>query len=177
MIKGSLESLMLIYIKRFNLILQCAKMQGIWCQGLITPIYKSGDKSDPTNCTGICVSSCLGKLFCSILIKDYTCILKKTRHYITPKLAFYLKIALQTLFSFQGPYHKENVYACFIDFRKAFDSVWHEGLFYRLLKINIGGHFHNLTRSLYCNSTCSIRIGEKKLDLSRTQEVYVKDVF
>ena len=26
-----------------------------------------GDKSDPTNYRGICVSSCLGKLFCSIL--------------------------------------------------------------------------------------------------------------
>ena len=37
-------------------------------------------------------------------------------------------------------YHKESVYACFVDFRKAFDSVWHEGLFYKLLKINIGGH-------------------------------------
>ena len=45
---------------------------------------------------------------------------------------------------------------------KAFDSVWHEGLLYKLLKINIGGHFYNLIKSLYCNSTCSIRIGENK---------------
>ena len=67
MIKASLESLMPIYIKLFNLILQSGKMPDIWCQGLITPIYKSGDKSDPTNYRGICVSSCLGKLFCSIL--------------------------------------------------------------------------------------------------------------
>ena len=61
MIKASLESLMPIYIKLFNLILQSGKMPDIWCQGLITPIYKSGDKSDPTNYRGICVSSCLGK--------------------------------------------------------------------------------------------------------------------
>ena len=56
-----------ICIKLFNLILQSGKMPDIWCQGLITPIYKSGDKSDPTNYRGISVSSCLGKLFCSIL--------------------------------------------------------------------------------------------------------------
>ena len=32
-----------------------------------------------------------------------------------------------------------------------------------LLKINIGGHFYNLIKSLnYCNSACSIRIGENK---------------
>ena len=67
MIKASLNSLMPVYIKLFNLILQSGKMPYIWCQGLISPIYKSGDKSDPTNYRGICVSSCLGKLFSSIL--------------------------------------------------------------------------------------------------------------
>ena len=35
--------------------------------GLITPIFKNGTNSDPSNYRGICVSSCLGKLFCSIL--------------------------------------------------------------------------------------------------------------
>ena len=63
MIKASLNSLMPVYIKLFNLILQSGKLPDIWCQGLITPTYKSGDKSDRTNYRGICVSSCLGKLF------------------------------------------------------------------------------------------------------------------
>ena len=36
----------------FNLILQCGKILDIWCQGLISPIYKSGDKSDPTSYIG-----------------------------------------------------------------------------------------------------------------------------
>ena len=67
MIKASLESLMPVYIKLFNLILQSGEMPDIWCQGLITPIFKLGDKSDPANYRGICVSSCLGKLFSSIL--------------------------------------------------------------------------------------------------------------
>jgi len=49
MIKASLESFMTIYIKPLNLILQSGKMPDIWRQGLITPIYKSGDKTDPTN--------------------------------------------------------------------------------------------------------------------------------
>ena len=39
----------------------------MWCSGLITPIFKSGVRNDLTNYRGICVSSCLGKLFCSIL--------------------------------------------------------------------------------------------------------------
>ena len=28
----------------------------------------------------------------------------------------------------------KKLYTCFIDFKKAFDSVWHKGLFYKLRK-------------------------------------------
>ena len=42
-------------------------MPQTWCNGIITPIFKSGVKSDPSNYRGICISSCLGELFCSIL--------------------------------------------------------------------------------------------------------------
>ena len=44
---------------------------------------------------------------------------------------------------------KEKIYACFVDFRKAFDSVWQQGLFYQLIKNNIGGHFYDLIQDLY----------------------------
>ncbi|KAL1274398.1 hypothetical protein QQF64_027212 [Cirrhinus molitorella] len=39
----------------------------IWNQGLISSIYKNGDKLDPNNYRGICVNSNLGKVFCGIL--------------------------------------------------------------------------------------------------------------
>ena len=55
MIKASLKSLIPVYIKLFNLILQSGKMPDIWCQGLITPTYKSSDESDPTNYRGLCI--------------------------------------------------------------------------------------------------------------------------
>ncbi len=35
--------------------------------------------------------------------------------------------------------HNEKIYACFADFKKAFDSIWHVGLLYKLLQINVGG--------------------------------------
>ena len=33
--------------------------------------------------------------------------------------------------------HKEEIYARFVDFKKAFDSVWHVGLLHKLLQINM----------------------------------------
>ena len=67
MIKASLQEMMPAYLKLFNLILTSGRMPDTWCRGLITPIYKSGGRNEPSNYRGICVSSCLGKLFCSIL--------------------------------------------------------------------------------------------------------------
>ena len=56
-----------MYLKLFDAVLTSGTMPQTWCGGLITPIFKSGTKSDPSNYRGICISSCLGKLFCSIL--------------------------------------------------------------------------------------------------------------
>ena len=49
-----------------------------------------------------------------------------------------------------------------MDFRKAFDSVWHDGLLYKLLQINVRGNFYKVIKSLYSNSNCSIRIGNNQ---------------
>ena len=67
MIKASIDALMPVYEKLFNLILNQGTMLQTWCGGLITPIYKLDGGSDPANYRGVFVSSCLGKLFCSIL--------------------------------------------------------------------------------------------------------------
>ena len=144
-------------------------MPDIWCQGLITPIYKSGDRSDPTNYRGTCVSSCLGKLFCSILNQRLYLYFEENKILHNSQIGFLPEnrtadhvFTLKTLIDKYVHFHKEKVYACFVDFRKAFDSVWHEGLFYKLLKVNIGGNFYNLIKSLYYNSSCSIRVGGNK---------------
>ena len=67
MIKSSLNELMPVYLKLFNTVLDLGAMPQMWCDGLITPTFKCGTKSDPSNYRGICISSCIGKLFCSVL--------------------------------------------------------------------------------------------------------------
>ena len=67
MIKTSVEILSKGFLKVFNNILTSGKFPEMWTEGLIIPIHKSGNLLDPNNYLGICVSSCMGKLFCSIL--------------------------------------------------------------------------------------------------------------
>ena len=68
MIKASSKILLKVYNKLFNFILSSGIFPDMWCKGLITPIFKSGDSANPENYRGICVSSCMGKLFWMILL-------------------------------------------------------------------------------------------------------------
>ena len=111
---------------------------------LKVPIYKPGGRSDPANYRGICVSSCLGKLFCSILnqsLLDYVAslnILHKSQIGFLPNTSTADHVfTLRTLIDKYVHSHNEKIYACFVDFRKAFDSVWHVGLLNKLIQINV----------------------------------------
>ena len=50
---------------------------------------------------------------------------------------------------------------CFVDFKKAFDSVWHNGLFRKLENKGINGNFLNLIKSIYAKTKCAIKINGK----------------
>ena len=54
-------------VKLLNIIMSTNIIPMKWCQGLISPIFKSEDKLNHENYRPICVTSCLSKLFCLIL--------------------------------------------------------------------------------------------------------------
>ena len=129
MLKASYKKLMNVYIKLFNLVLDSGIYPSFWCDGLITPIYKTGNKSDPGNYRGICVSSCFGKLFSYILnhrLLDFA----DNNNLLHPSQIVFLRdnrtsdhiLALRALIEKYSLHYKQKVYACFIDFKKAFDS-------------------------------------------------------
>ncbi len=46
-----------------------------------------------------------------------------------------------------------------MDFRKAFDSVWHKGLMYkRLSQYGKGVNFYGLISSMYCNVKSCVKL-------------------
>ena len=54
---------------------------------------------------------------------------------------------------------------CFVDFSKAYDSVWQKGLFASFNALNINGPFLDLLKSLYKNASYSVKIGNKMTKL------------
>ena len=81
-------------------------------------------------------SSCLGKCFTSILNYRLNTFLEEheilNKHQISGfRYGFRTSDHILVLKTIIDSYklHKKPLFACFIDFRKAYDSVWREGLF------------------------------------------------
>ncbi len=55
----------------------------------------------------------------------------------------------------------KRMYACFVDFQKAFDSVWHDGLFRKLENMGINGNLLGLIKDIYKKTECAVKINDK----------------
>ncbi|KAI4877023.1 hypothetical protein NFI96_006215, partial [Prochilodus magdalenae] len=129
-------------------------------------IFKSGDKLDPNNYRGICISSNLGKVLCSILntrLTDYLTehnVLSRAQigflpHHRTSDHIFTLHILIDKHLT----QHNDTIFTCFVDFQKAFDSIWHNGLFNKLIESGVGGKMFDVIKSMYSHSKCAVKIG------------------
>ena len=65
----------------------------------------------------------------------------------------------------------EKFVAVLLISKKASDTVWHEGLFQKLLEVNIKGNFLKQIQSLYKKSTCAIKINNCRTDFFGCKKV------
>ena len=170
MLKSGAHYLTTSLTKLFNFILSKGTYPDSWSTGLITPIFKSGNKSDPSNYRGICVTSCLGKLF-SVVLNNRLLTYLQDHNLIHPSQIGFLKgfrtsdhiFSLRTLIDkYVTNANKGKLFCCFVDFQKAFDSIWHDGLLHKLLSKNIGGQFYHLISDMYSKTKCAVKNGNKR---------------
>ena len=137
MIKYSQHVTIPLLHKLFNLILRSGIYPKQWTVGYITPIFKSGNPLVQDNYRGITIMSCLGKLFNSVINTrlDNYLIGKNIIHDVqigykkgsrTTDHIFVLKTLADKITKLE----KGKLFTCFVDFRKAFDTVSHNALFY-----------------------------------------------
>ena len=46
-------------------------------------------------------------------------------------------------------------------FQKALESIWLEGLLYKLMESGVGGKTYGIIKSMYTNNKCAVKIGKK----------------
>jgi hypothetical protein len=154
-IKTSANMLITFYTNLFNTVFESGEVPEAWTSGLIIPIYKKGDPTDPSNYRGITLVSALGKVYTKLLndrldkfaekygiIKDSQGGFRK--HNSTIDQVF----VLQTLIDI---FLKQNrkLYIAWIYYAKAFDSVWRNALWHKLIKSGISLKVVNAIKKIY----------------------------
>ena len=146
----------------FNKILKSGIFPTCWNYGLIKLINKGMDVYDPNNYRGITLNSCLGKLFCSILYSRLVPILESNNIFCKEQAGFRQDHRttdhIFLLRSIIKTYTTKNnkLFTCFVDFSKAFDSIWREALIEKLGNIGIHGPFLQILNSMYQTTTNSL---------------------
>ena len=153
----------------FNKILQTGKYPYKWASSVIQPIYKSGNRNLPSNYRGISLITCIGKLFTriinerlkkwaensNILCKEQFGFQKGKR---TTDALFILTTLIQKQIS-----NKKQLYCCFVDFNKAFDSVSHDLLWAKLTEQGVNPQLIKLLKSYYSKSKSCVRTPDQGL--------------
>ena len=126
MIKLSIESMHGPLLLLFNTILKFNLYPSEWKKDLLGPLHKSGDKNDTNNFRGIAVSSCLGKLFNSLLRNrlERKCSphSKLSCEQISGKVGARTADHILVLHHILNKYVKNNnktIYACYFDLKKS----------------------------------------------------------
>ena len=62
----------------------------------------------------------------------------------------------------------KKTWLAFLDLRKAFPSVWREGLWIKMTKLGLGGKFLRIYQEIYSKTSARVRVGST---LSRSYQV------
>ena len=127
-----------------------------WCQSVIRPIYKNkGDPNDPNNYRGISLLSYFGKLFTSCLNRRLTIFIENNNIVQAEQAGFKSDFStidhLFVLKSLADLYlsKRKRLYCCFVDYKKAFDTINRPTLWSKMLASGISGILFDIIKNMY----------------------------
>jgi len=155
---------LLPYLKLlFNKCLNHGYFPSIWSDGFIVPIPKSGDLNDPSNYRGITLLSTLGKLFTRILNSRLDSWAENYSVYIEAQAGFRRGMStvdnvfiLQSLINHCFNQNKK-LFCAFVDFKKAFDFVVRDILWFKLIQYGVRGNILSVIKSMYNNISSKVK--------------------
>ena len=139
----TISSIVTPIVRIINLSLQNGTVPLCWKSANVTPVFKKGDKQDPTNYRPISVIPVLGKTLERVIYTRLMTFLSEN-NILTPFQSGFRPnhstedVLIRTVEDWRREVDKGNVIAAvFIDFSKAFDSIAHPLLLTKLQSIGI----------------------------------------
>ena len=166
-LKASPMKLLNIILKIMNKIKNNMHYPESWAQGLTSLLLKEGDDEDPNNYRAITVTNTISKILAIMINERLHTFIEKENTMRHEQIAHRKKCRpadhLFVLKSLIDHYNNKGkkLYTCFIDFQKAFDSVWQMGLFYKLIECGIDHGLIKLIKDMYDKSSQMLKLGNR----------------
>ena len=127
-----------------------------WRSNFLKPIFKKGSTRDPDNYRGLAIGPAFAKLFSFIMLNRLTEFID-IKKLVSPEQIGFMKgkgtsdhiFLLQTIVEKVVKNNKNKLYAVFIDFKKAYDTVNRGLLFEKLKNLGINGFFMRNIEAMY----------------------------
>ena len=159
-----------ILFKIINYSFKLGKVPDEWQRGIINPIFKSGDASSPLNYRPITLLSIPCKIYANILNKrlvswldDHDILNEGQNGFRSSRSCLDHIYSLHSIIK-NRKHLRKDTFACFIDFKKAFDTVQRQCLWYKLLSFGLNGRIINALQSLYNSVSCSVKVNDYMTD-------------
>lgn len=165
--KNANDDFLEILLRFYNKIFDTGDMPGDFRKSIIFPLHKKGPVNCVENYRGISFMNSIAKIFCGIVLKRLEKWVEENklisdfqagfrRNYSTHDQIFTIATIIKSFLS-----RKRKVYAFFIDFKAAFDSVNRDALLYKLSCIGISTKMLNIIRALYTNTESAVWDGQQ----------------
>ena len=143
-----------------------------WRKAIIVPIFKKKDKLDCNNYRGISLLCHSSKLFLSILLQR---IRRRTDEILAEEQAGFRhgRSTIDQIFTLRQiaekyMEHNRQLYVCYVDFRKAFDSIWRRGLWTVMRHLGYPEKVVRILESLYNETLSAVRVNSSITDWFKT---------
>ena len=135
-----------------------------WNDATITPIHKSGPTVDVNNYRGIALMSVVIKIYESIIKERLTKTLEKRNMIVEEQGGFREgRGCIDQIFTLNEIIESrreknKRTYIAFLDFTKAYDIVWREGMWYQLHRMGIRGKAWRVVKNMYRKVRSCVKI-------------------
>lgn len=159
------EILAPILCRLFNFMFDNSIYPESWTKGLIVPVPKKGNLNDVNNYRGITLTSIFSKIFSLLLdvrirkwaeknklLSDYQFGFRPNRS--TSDCIYVLHSIINKVIMSEN----RKIYCAFVDFRKAFDLIYRNGIWYKLIIYGVSSKMVNMLKAIYKSVKSCVKV-------------------
>ena len=160
-----------VLARLFSFLYDKALYPEAWALSIIQPIYKKkGSPNDPDNWRGVALLPAAGKIYTKILcsrlkkwVSEKNLICENQAGFRAGYSTVDNVFVLRTVIDAALAKRRGHLFCCFVDFRKAFDSICRTALWYKLGSLGVSGKFIRTIKKIHSLNKFAVKTSTNQM--------------